>query len=86
MLNSVTLVGKAVETPAVRYYESGSVEARVTMSIHRSDDELLVEIEAWGKNAQIIADYVRPGTLFGIIGALRKGDRTRIIVDRVEIL
>ncbi|MEY4355840.1 MAG: Single-stranded DNA-binding protein [Cyanobacteriota bacterium] len=99
-VNSVTLVGRAGRDPEVRYFESGSVVANLTIAVNRrSRDEEpdWFNLEIWGKQAQVAADYVKKGSLLGIIGSLkldRWTDRTSgeerskpvVRVDRLELL
>ena len=70
-VNSVTLVGRAGRDPEVRYFESGSVVANLTIAVNRrsrDDEPDWFNLEIWGKQAQVAADYVRKGSLLGIIG------------------
>ena len=99
-VNSITLVGRAGRDPEVRYFESGSVVANLTLAVNRrSRDEEpdWFNLEIWGKQAQVAADYVRKGSLLGIIGSFkldRWTDRATgeerskpvIRVDRLELL
>jgi single-strand DNA-binding protein len=97
--NAVTLVGRAGQDPEVRYFESGTMVANFTLAVKgRSRDEThWFNLEIWGKQAQVAADYVRKGSLLGIIGSFkldRWTDRTSgeertkpvIRVDRLELL
>ena len=73
-INAVNLVGRAGREPDVRYFESGSTVANFTLAVNRrSRDEEpdWFNIEIWGKQAQIAADYVRKGSLIGITGSLK---------------
>jgi single-strand DNA-binding protein len=99
-MNSITLIGRAGRDPEVRYLESGSVVANLTLAVNRrSRDEEpdWFNLEIWGKQAQVAADYVRKGSLLGIIGSFkldRWTDRSTgeerskpvIRVDRLELL
>ena len=99
-VNSVTLVGRAGRDPEVRYFESGSVVANLTMAVNRrsrDDEPDWFNLEIWGKQAQVAADYVKKGSLLGIIGSLkldRWTDRSSgeerskpvVRVDRLELL
>lgn len=99
-VNSVTLVGRAGRDPEVRYFESGSVVANLTLAVNRrsrDDEPDWFNLEIWGKQAQVAADYVRKGSLLGIIGSFkldRWTDRTSgeertkpvVRVDRLELL
>lgn len=72
-LNSVCLVGRAGRNPEVRYLESGNVVANLTLAVNRirrDDGTDWFNLEIWGKQAQVAADYVRKGSLLGITGSL----------------
>ena len=99
-VNSVTLVGRAGRDPEVRYFESGTVVANLTLAVNRrssNDEPDWFNLEIWGKQAQVAADYVRKGALVGIIGSFKLDrwtdrasgeERTKpvIRVDRLELL
>ena len=73
-VNSVTLVGRAGRDPEVRYFESGSMVANLTIAGNRrgnNDEPDWFNLEIWGKQAQVAADYVRKGSLLGIIGSFK---------------
>ncbi|MGL6135623.1 MAG: single-stranded DNA-binding protein [Prochlorococcaceae cyanobacterium] len=99
-VNSITLVGRAGRDPEVRYFESGSMVANLTLAVNRrsrDDEPDWFNLEIWGKQAQVAADYVRKGSLLGIIGSFKLDrwtdrssgeERTKpvIRVDRLELL
>ena len=99
-INSVTLVGRAGRDPEVRYFESGTVVANLTIAVNRKnrDDEPdWFNLEIWGKQAQVAADYVKKGSLIGITGSFKldswkdrnTGEERRkpvVRVDRLELL
>ena len=99
-VNSVTLVGRAGRDPEVRSFESGTVVANLTLAVTRrssNDEPDWFNLEIWGKQAQVAADYVKKGSLLGIIGSFkldRWTDRTSgeertkpvVRVDRLELL
>ena len=65
-INTINLVGRAGREPDVRYFESGSIVANFTIAVNRrSRDEEpdWFNLEIWGKQAQIAADYVKKGCL-----------------------
>jgi single-strand DNA-binding protein len=98
--NRVVLVGRAGKDPEARYFESGSMVANLTLAVNRrsrDDKPDWFPLEIWGKQAQVAADYVRKGSLLGIIGSFkldRWTDRSSgeerskpvISVDRLELL
>lgn len=99
-MNSITLVGRAGRDPEVRYFESGTMVANVTLAVkgRKKDDEAVwFNLEIWGKTAQVAADYVRKGSLIGIIGSVRTDkwtdkasgqERSKMVinVERLELL
>mgnify|MGYP001190644446 CR=1 FL=1 len=99
-INSVTLVGRAGRDPEVRYFESGSVVANLTIAVNRrsrNEEPDWFNLEIWGKQAQVAADYVKKGALLGISGSYKvdtwtdrntgEGRSKPVIrVDRLELL
>ena len=99
-VNSVTLVGRAGRDPEVRYLESGSVVANLTIAVNRrsrDDEPDWFNLEIWGKQAEVAANYVRKGSLVGIIGSFKLDrwtdkasgeERSKPVgrVDRLELL
>jgi single-strand DNA-binding protein len=76
------------------------VVANLTLAVNRrsrDDEPDWFNLEIWGKQAQVAADYVRKGSLLGIIGSFKLDrwtdrasgeERTKpvIRVDRLELL
>jgi single-strand DNA-binding protein len=98
--NSVSLIGRAGRDPEARYFESGAMVANFTLAVNRrsrDDEPDWFNLEIWGKQAQVAADYVRKGSLLGITGSFKLDrwidrssgeERTKpvINVDRLELL
>ena len=99
-INSVTLVGRAGRDPEVRYFESGTVVANLTMAVNRrnrNDETDWFNLEMWCKQAQVAADYVKKGSLIGITGSFKldswkdrntgeNRNKPVVRVDRLELL
>ncbi len=99
-INAINLVGRAGRDPEVRYFESGSIVANLTLAVNRrskNEEPDWFNLEIWGKQAQIAADYVRKGSLLGISGSFKLDqwkDKTTgenkskpvIRVDRLDLL
>ena len=99
-INSVTLVGRAGRDPEVRYFESGTVVANLTMAVNRrnrEDEPDWFNLEIWGKQAQVAADYVKKGSLIGVTGSFKldswkdrntgeNRNKPVVRVDRLELL
>ena len=99
-INAINLVGRAGRDPEVKYFESGSIVANFTIAVNRrsrNEEPDWFNLEIWGKQAQVAADYVKKGSLIGIVGSFkldrwkdRKTGEERIKpvvrVDRLELL
>lgn len=100
-LNSVVLAGRVGGDPDVKYFESGNVVCNLTLAVRRrsrnSDQPDWFNLELWGRNAEIAANYVRKGSLIGISGSLKfdywqdrstSAPRSKpvIRVDRLDLL
>jgi single-strand DNA-binding protein len=74
-VNVVTLVGRVGTDPDVKYFESGTVVCNLTLAVKRrssrDDKPDWFNLELWGRNAEIAANYVRKGSLIGISGSLK---------------
>lgn len=74
MLNNVTLVGRAGAGPEIRHFESGKVKGTVNIAVTRATKEKEADwfpIEAWGKQAEILGEFVKKGHKFGVVGELK---------------
>lgn len=92
-INVYTFTGHAGRDPEVRYLESGTAVAKFTVAVAgrtRDDETLWWNVEVWGKQAQIAADYVRKGSLVGITGSIKQDSwvdrttgekRTKLVVN-----
>jgi len=72
-LNVCSFTGRAGRDPEVRYLESGSVVANLTIAVDnwkRDADPLWLNLQIWGKTAQVAADYVRKGGMIAVSGQL----------------
>jgi single-strand DNA-binding protein len=99
-MNSITLVGRAGRDPEVRYFETGTMVAKLSLAVNRrSKDEEpdWFNLEIWGKQAQVAVDYVRKGSLIGVIGRVghqkwtdrataEERSKTVVTVERLELL
>jgi single-strand DNA-binding protein len=99
-MNCITLVGRAGRDPEVKYFESGTMVANLSLAVNgrtRDSDPEWFNLEIWGKQAQVAADYVRKGSLIGVYGSVRTekwNDRSTgeerkkmvVSVDRLQLL
>jgi len=99
-MNTITLVGRAGRDPELRCFESGTQVANLTLAVNRrgrDEDPDWFNLEIWGNQAQVAVDYVRKGSLIGVIGRIRMEkwtDRSTgqermkpvVSVERLELL
>ena len=70
-MNVITLVGRAGRDPEVRYFESGTMVANLTLAVNaykKGEDPDWFNLVIWGKQAQVAADYVKKGGLISVTG------------------
>lgn len=72
-LNTVILIGNLGADPELRYFESGSVKAKLSIA-RRISAEVTdwVPVELWGKAAEIAANYTKKGSKIEIKGSLKQ--------------
>ena len=97
-MNSIQLVGRAGRDPEVRYFESGTMVANLSLAVRgqKKDETDWFNLVIWGKTAQVAADYVKKGSLIGVIGRVatekwtdKQGEERSkqiVVVDRLELL
>lgn len=99
-LNVVTLVGRVGGDPETRRFESGNMKTTATLAVNRptkSDQPDWFNLEFWGKQAEVVENYVKKGSLIGIKGALKietwtdkstgaSRSKPVILVDRLDLL
>lgn len=73
-LNCVNLVGRVGADPEIRFFESGSAKATLSLAVRRRAKDAPPDwfnIELWGKTAEIAANYIRKGDQIGVNGYLK---------------
>lgn len=99
-MNNVTIVGRNTKELEAKSLPSGSKVVNFCIAIDRKtkDDKVTdyIDCVAWGKTADLIAQYVKKGDRLGIVGQIttrtyqdRDGHNrkvTEVLVDRVEFL
>ena len=99
-MNNVSIVGRNTKELEAKSLPSGSKVVNFCIAVDRrtKDDKVTDYIDciAWGKTAELIAQYVKKGDRIGVIGSIttrsyqdRDGKNrkaTEVLVDRVEFL
>jgi single-strand DNA-binding protein len=79
-LNRVTLSGRLVEDPELKYLPSGTAVASIRLACHRTyakdgarqDDAAFVDIEVYGKAAEALTQHKQKGAFLLVDGRLRQ--------------
>lgn len=103
MINNVTLVGRLTKDPELRYTADGTAVANFTLAVNRPFSNAQGEREAdfincivWRKPAENTANYLKKGSLAGVVGRIQtrsydnnEGKRvfvTEVVAESVQFL
>jgi single-strand DNA-binding protein len=79
--NKVILAGNLTRDPELRYTPKGTAVAQITLAISRTwksesgeskEEVSFVDIEIWGRQAEVIAQYMRKGRPLLVEGRLKQ--------------
>ena len=74
-LNVIILVGRLGGDPDLKFFESGTTLAKVSLAVSRNrgkDSEPdWFDLTFWGKSAEIVANYTTKGSLIAVTGELK---------------
>lgn len=94
-VNTATISGNVTRDPELRTFDSGTTKAAFAVAVNRRrksgdeyvDDVSFIDVEAWGKFAELIGRKVRKGDHVTIQGRLEQqswesdaGKRSKIVV------
>ncbi|BDU49606.1 single-stranded DNA-binding protein [Haliovirga abyssi] len=98
-MNIAILVGRLTSDPELKYGQSGKAFAKFSLAVARTfnrNEVDFINCVAFGKTAELIAEYLRKGNKAGVQGEIRvssyensegqKIRRTEIIVGNIEFL
>ncbi|MCM3664696.1 single-stranded DNA-binding protein [Mesobacillus subterraneus] len=78
MINQVTLVGRLVKDPELKWTTDGKGVSNVTLAVNRHYKNANGEIEAdfvhctlWGKTAENTSQFCRKGSVIGVTGRIQ---------------
>ena len=103
MINNVTLIGRLTKDVELKYTGSGLAVAQFTLAVARDFSSKNGEREtdfincvAWQKSAETLANYVKKGSLIGVVGRIQtrnyennQGQKvyiTEVVVERFNFL
>jgi single-strand DNA-binding protein len=77
--NNCSFSGNVGKDPEVRYFEDGKMVANFNLAVQgrRDAGALWIKVKVWGKQAQVIADYVRKGSQLIVNGELEEETWTK---------
>ena len=96
--NLVILTGRLTKEPELKYGASGTAYCKFTLAVNRmkkDDPADFIFCSAFGKTAELIAEYVKKGNNLGVQGRLQqdtyekdgeKISKTGVTVDKIEFL
>ena len=96
--NLVILTGRLTKEPELKHGASGTAYCKFTLAVNRmkkDDPADFIFCSAFGKTAELIAEYVKKGHQLGIQGRLQqdtyekdgeKISKTGVTVDKIEFL
>ena len=96
--NLVILTGRLTKEPELKYGASGTAYCKFTLAVNRmkkDDPADFIFCSAFGKTAELIAEYVKKGHQLGVQGRLQqdtyekdgaKISKTGVTVDKIEFL
>jgi len=95
MLNNVTLVGRLTKDVDLRYTANGKAVGNFTLAVNRAFKDANGETQAdfipvvvWGKPAENTANYMKKGSMVGVVGRIQtrhydNNDGQRVYVTEV---
>lgn len=78
-MNNVSLIGRLTKDPELRYTPSGVAVARFTLAVNRQykkegeQQADFINIVTWRKTAENTANFLRKGSLAGVVGRIQTG-------------
>ena len=96
--NLVILTGRLAREPELKYGASGSAYCKFTLAVNRmkkDDPADFIFCSAFGKTAELIAEYVKKGHQLGVQGRIQqeiyekdgeKISKTGVTVDKIEFM
>ena len=75
MFQSLTIVGNVGQDPVTRYTQSGKECVNFSCAVRDFDKSTVwFRVQAWGKTADVVKNYVHKGTKVIVVGRLLHGE------------
>lgn len=97
-MNNVSLAGRMTRDCELKYTQDGKAIGNFTLAInkrYKKDEANFINCVAFGKAAELIAEYVKKGHLLGVTGSIetsswekdgQKHYKTEVAVDQITFL
>lgn len=97
-MNNVSLAGRMTRDCELKYTQDGKAIGNFTIAInkrYKKDEANFINCVAFGKTAELIAEYVKKGHLLGVTGSIetsswekdgQKHYKTEVAVDQITFL
>ena len=73
-MNNVNLVGRLTQEPTLKYSKEGKAMLKSSVAVNRTKEVTdFINIVAFGKTAELIAEYHKKGDLIAISGSIWTG-------------
>lgn len=103
MINRVVLVGRLTKDPELRFTPNGVASTRFTLAVNRTftnqngeKEADFIQCQAWRKQAENLANYMKKGNMVGIEGRIQTGSyegqdgkrvyTTDVVCDSIQFL
>lgn len=104
--NKVILLGNLTRDPELKYTPRGQAVARLGLAVNRSyktetgetrEETTFIDIDAWGKQAELIGQYLRKGSPLFVEGRLKfdqwddkttgkKASKLRVVLENFQFI
>lgn len=80
-MNSVQLIGNLTKDIDLKVLNTGAKVARFSVAVNRKrknangqyeDETCFIEVETWGRTAEVASDYLKKGSKIGVSGYLKQ--------------
>jgi len=103
MINRTVLVGRLTKDPELRYTPNGIASCRFQVAVNRTFQNQqgereadFISCQAWRKQAENLANYMKKGSLIGVEGRIQTGSyegqdgkrvfTTDVVADSIQFL
>jgi len=104
--NQVILIGNLTRDPELKYTPKGTAASQIGMAVNRKwkdeqgqekEEVTFIDVQAWGKQAEVIAQYCKKGSPLFVTGRLKleewedkttqkKQSKLRVVLESFQFL